>query len=116
MNDSAALGVLGAEAKRLNPATEMAAAHIAQGSSVTHKVHSSRRDVPSVAAAARIASISACAVGSTDPRMAFRASATISSPQRDDSADRHFARGRSLRSKVERAAHREWQRKVMAAR
>ena len=37
-------------------ASDTAAAHIAHGSSVTHKVHSSRRDVPSLSAAARIAS------------------------------------------------------------
>src|SRR5438874_13473959 len=58
----------------------MAAAHIAHGSSVTHKVHASRRDVPSFTAAARIASISAWAVGSRAPRIALRLSDTIPSP------------------------------------
>src|SRR5438270_56678 len=52
----------------------------AQGSRVTHKVQPSRREAPSFAPAARIASISACAVGSFEPRIALRVSATISSP------------------------------------
>ena len=65
----------------LSRATDAAAAHMAHGSSVTHKVHSSRREVASAAAAARIASISACAVGSRESRIALRASATISSPR-----------------------------------
>src|SRR4051812_12859607 len=62
-------------------ASDMAAAHIAHGSSVTHMSHSSSLDVPSLAAAARIASISACAVGSSEPRIALRVAATISSPR-----------------------------------
>ena len=62
-------------------ASAIAAAHIAHGSSVTHKVQSSSREVPSCVAAARIATISAWAVGSIDPRIALRASATISSPR-----------------------------------
>ena len=45
-------------------ANEIAAAHIAQGSSVTYRSQSVRRSVPSAAAVWRIATISACAVGS----------------------------------------------------
>src|SRR5438270_8942184 len=73
-------GSSAAKRSALTRAIEIAAAHIAQGSSVTHSVQSSSREVPSLTAAARIAAISACAVGSLDPRMALRVSATISSP------------------------------------
>jgi len=61
--------------------TDAAAAHIAQGSSVTHRVQPSSRGCPIASAAARIATISAWAVGSNEPRIAFLASATISSPR-----------------------------------
>ena len=84
-------GILGAEPERLHPRNgERRRAHGAglerdpQGAIVE-----ARRT--EFAAAARIASISACAVGSVEPRIALRASATISSPQSDDRADRHFA-------------------------
>ena len=44
-------------------------------------MQSSSREVPSDVAAARIASISACAVGSAEPLIALQVSATISSPR-----------------------------------
>ena len=83
-------------------ATTTAAAHIAQGSSVTHKVQSSSRDVPSLAAAARIASISACAVGSFDLRIALRALGDDFIAEGHHRADRHFA-GRQRRRRRGRA-------------
>ena len=54
------------EPQRLRAAQSKCRAHIAHGSSVTHKVQSSSREVPSRVAAARIASISAWAVGSAN--------------------------------------------------
>src|SRR4030095_2676377 len=59
-------------------ASEMAAAHMAQGSSVTHNSQPSRRGLPRLAAAWRVTTISAWAVGSSSPRIALRASAMTS--------------------------------------
>ena len=59
----------------------IAPAHIAQGSSVTHRSHPSSLPVPSAPSAARIASISACAVGSPSDRIRLAAVA-ISAPSR----------------------------------
>jgi large subunit ribosomal protein L28 len=61
--------------------TPIAPAHIAQGSRVTHRSQSSSREVPSAAAAARIATISACAVGSAVWRIALADVATTCSPR-----------------------------------
>src|SRR5688572_12251000 len=62
-------------------ASAIAPAHMAQGSSVTHRSQPSSREVPSVAAAARSATISAWAVGSLPSRMRLRLTA-IGSPSR----------------------------------
>src|SRR6267154_2611315 len=59
-------------------AKEIAWAHIGQGSSVTWRSHSTSRGAPSLAAAARIASISACAVGSFVSSVRLPASASTS--------------------------------------
>src|SRR5262249_35969836 len=62
-------------------ANEIAAAHIAHGSSVTWRSQSTRRSEPIAAAAARIASISACAVGSRAAIVALRARAITAPPR-----------------------------------
>src|SRR4051794_10146446 len=67
--------------RRRMRARAIAPAHMAQGSSVTQRSQSSSREVPSAAAAARSATISAWAVGSAPSRMRLRAEAT-SAPAR----------------------------------
>ena len=71
--------------------------------------------MPSSAAAARIASISAWAVGSIEPRIALRRFGNDLLAEGHDRADRHFARCRGLGGEVERAAHRRGQRKGHSA-
>ena len=68
--------------------------------------------MPSFAAAARIASISACAVGSLEPRIALRRLGDDLIAEGHDRADRHFAVGGGLGGKVKRAAHRRGKRKA----
>ena len=63
-------------------------------------------DVPSFAAAARIATISAWAVGSFEPRIALRLSAMISSPSVTTAPTGTSPASRRLGGKVERSAHR----------
>src|SRR5450631_1307353 len=62
-------------------AKESAPAHMVQGSSVTNRSQSRRRSEPIAAAAWRIASISACAVGSRSVSVRLRVRARISSPR-----------------------------------
>src|SRR3954471_4053849 len=62
-------------------ASAIAPAHIAQGSRVTQRSHSSSRAVPSASAAVRSATISAWAVGSTPSRIRLRAVETTA-PER----------------------------------
>ena len=102
-------GSSAAKRSALNRATATAAAHIAQGSSVTHKVHSSSRDVPSFAAAARIASISAWAVGIVRSAHRIARLGDDLVAERDDRADRHLAGRGRLGGELERSAHRRRQ-------
>src|SRR5215467_5240001 len=62
-------------------AKEIAAAHMAHGSSVTYRSQSVSRSEPSTAAAARIAKSSAWAVGSRSRRVRLPARAITSAPR-----------------------------------
>ena len=84
----------------------IAPAHIAQGSSVTHSSQPVSRSSPRCAAAARIAAISACAVGSWSPARSIAALADHRAILDHDRADRHFAVRRRLARQGKRALHR----------
>ena len=73
--------ILGLRPGALRDACTMAEAHITQGSSVTYSVVPFSRYPPSARAAARSASISACAVGSQPEIGRFAPVATTTSPR-----------------------------------
>jgi hypothetical protein len=100
----AGLGSAAAKTRRRTFASTIAPAHMAHGSSVTYMVASSRRELPSRAAARRSATISACAVGSSRSASgcALRRSAPVAAR---DAAHGHFGDRRAAHGELECTLH-----------